>query len=63
MPTNDSGRLTAGTLCREVLPSLDVLPMILAATGVYKLVRMASSEPWQLYDLGEDLSETNGVAV
>jgi arylsulfatase A len=104
------GRLTADTICREVLSSLDVLPMILAATGVtnptdrvldghdptatlanekpsshealywlwdqgrreqwrgmrqgqYKLVRKADSEPWQLYDLGEDLGETKDLTV
>jgi arylsulfatase A-like enzyme len=104
------GRFPAGTVCREMLSSLDVLPMILAAAGAappadrvldgldptavlagerhsphealywlwnqgqrqqwramrqanYKLVRKADAEPWQLYDLSQDVGETKDLAA
>jgi arylsulfatase A-like enzyme len=104
------GRFRAGTVCREMLSSLDVLPMILAAAGAappadpvldgldptavlagerhsphealywfwnqgqrqqwramrqanYKLVRKADAEPWQLYDLSQDVGETKDLAA
>jgi len=104
------GRLKANSLCREMLSSLDVLPMVLAAAGVsiptdrtldgrdptatlagskstphqalhwvweqgrdeqwrsmrqgnHKIVRKAEKEPWQLFDLSQDISESNDLAA
>jgi len=103
------GRLKPNTLCAEMLSSLDVLPMILAASGAplptnqvldgrdptatlagekpsphealhwvwgqgrneqwrgmrqgqYKIVRKADKEPWQLYDLSQDIGEEHNLA-
>lgn len=103
------GKIKPGTVCREMLSSLDVLPMLLSLAGgqpptdrvldgrdplsalkgeaksphetlywvwnqgrreqwrglrdgQYKLVRKTDSEPWQLYDLSNDLGETRDLA-
>jgi arylsulfatase A-like enzyme len=103
------GRLPPGTVCREMLSSLDVLPLIATAAGAalptdrtldgrnplpalagqaasphsalhwvwnagasqrwrgmregsYKIVRRSDQEPWQLFDLRSDLSESLDLA-
>jgi arylsulfatase A len=104
------GRIKPATVCNEMLSSLDVLPLILAATGTsfptepsldgrdpiktlvgespsphdalywewnqgrkqqwrairqgkYKLLRSADGEPWELYDLAQDIGETKNLAA
>lgn len=102
-------KIKAGTVCQQMLSSLDVLPLALAVSGGdmpqdrvidgknplhamigespsshtalhwvwnqgrneqwrsirdgnYKLTRRADTEPWQLYDLSKDISETHDLA-
>ena len=103
-------RLKAGSICREMLSSLDVLPLAVSAAGgvlpadriidgknplpalagespspheslfwfwnqgrreqwrslrqgPWKLTRRADAEPWQLYHLEQDISESTDLAA
>ena len=104
------GRLKSGIVCREMLSSLDVLPLALSISGGegpkdrvldgkdplkalageaptphealywvwdqgrreqwrsirqgdWKLIRRSGNEPWQLYNLANDLSESSDLAT